>query len=160
MQKTEKKRNPVIALQISLRFTKEYFKKLCEIQKNHTDVEIQESKELLIIWRALWVSLAIEIGKLFDAFDGYKKVISLKKIPFFKNAPWKDKIDSVHGEAIVSKIIKMRKNFTAHLGTNDEGIVSVKEICSSKLEKLLDDLDEPLNAFGRWFSSNHEKEKI
>lgn len=155
MKEAKKKRNPAIALQLSLRFAKEYFKTLCEIKKTRTDIEIQESNELLIIRRALWVSLIIEIGRLFDTFDGYKEVISLKKTPFFKNAPWKDKIDSMHGDATVSKMIKTRKTFTAHLGEDDEGVISVTEICGSKLGNLLDDLDQPLAEFGLWFNSNH-----
>ena len=157
MNKTNKKRNPAIALQLSLKFAKEYFKKLCEIKKTHTQDEIQESRELLIIWRSLWIALIVEIGRLFDTFDdGYKKVISFKKTSFFKNVEWKDKINSIHGEAIISKIIKNRKTFTAHWSEYDKGIVSVKEICDSNLGELLDKLDEPLNAFGIWFNNNRE----
>lgn len=160
-ENVSRKRNPSIALQLSLRFAKEYLRKLCEIQNAHTDDEIQESNDLLIVHRALWTALIIEIGKLFDTFnDRYRKVISLKREAFFQNIPWKDKIDSVRGEMIISKMIRTRKTFTAHWGEDNIRPVSVREVCDSKLEKLLDQLDKPLSEFDLWFKTRgiqHEK---
>ena len=68
-------------LKFSLRFAKEYLKTLCEMQKFHNEIEIQESKELTIIQRALWTSLIIEVGRLFDTYKSKsKKVISFKQL--------------------------------------------------------------------------------
>ncbi|OGG86988.1 hypothetical protein A3B87_03365 [Candidatus Kuenenbacteria bacterium RIFCSPHIGHO2_02_FULL_39_13] len=150
MKKENKVRNPAIILSLSSRFAKEYHKYLCEFQKIHTIDEIQESKELTVIQRAFWTALIIEIGKLFDTYDGNKEVISLKKMPSFENCTWKKKIDSIHGEAVICKIISTRKTFTAHFSEEDEGVISVTEICDSKLGKLLKDLDQPLAEFNYW----------
>ncbi len=116
--------------------------------------EIQESKELTIVQRVFWTALIIEIGKLFDLYDGSKEVISLKKAPIYRNLRWKDKIDSIHGKAIIAKIIKTRNTFTGHFGKIDEGTIPVSEICSSKFSRLLDDLDQPLAEFDNWFRNN------
>jgi len=137
----KKERNLIIILSLSLRFAKEYYNYLCKLQKNHTIDEIQETKELTIIHRAMWTAFIMEMGKLFDTYDGKKEVISLKKILSSVNSAWKKKIDSIHGEAIIQKIIKTRKTFTAHFGKEDEGVVSAAEICNSKIGKLLEDLD-------------------
>ena len=135
-----KKRNPVIVLQLSLRFAKEYFKMLCEMQKAYTTDAIQESKKLTIIQRALWTSLIIEIARLFDTYEGKnKKVISFKKIGLLK-----EDIDNIHGEAIIGEIINTRKTFTAHWGEEKNKVVTVAEICNSKLEKILNNLDNLL----------------
>ena len=131
MEKISKKRNPNIALQLSLRFLKEYFRKLKQMQESYPSDEIQESKEL-VIQRALWIALIIEVGKLFDDFNSrHKKVISLKQVSFFQNEPWKNKIDSIYGEVIISKIIQTRKTFTAHWSEDNIKPVSIKEICDS-----------------------------
>jgi len=148
-EKSKKIRNPAIILPLSLRFVKEYYQYLCKFQKTYTIDEIEESKELTIIQRAFWTALIIEIGKLFDTYDGNKKVISLKKIPFFENSTWKKKIDLIHGEAVIGKIIKTRKAFTAHFSQEDEGIISVAEICNSNLGNLLKDLDQLLTEFNQ-----------
>jgi len=157
MTKDNKLRNPVIILPLSSRFAKEYYKYLCELRKTHTIEEIQESEELTIIQRAFWTALIIEIGKLFDTYSGNKEVISLKKLPSFENCSWKQKIDLIHGEAIIQKIIKTRNTFTAHFGKINKGIVGVTEICNSKLGKLLEDLDHPLAEFNQWLK-NQENE--
>jgi len=130
-------------LQISLRFAKEYFKILREMQKTHTSEEIQSSKKLTIIQRALWTSLIIEIGRLFDTYETEsKKVISFKKI--FKGTQLENKINSIHGYAIISKILITRKTFTAHIDEQQENIISVAEICNSNLGELLDQLDREI----------------
>ena len=152
-EKSKKIRNPAIILPLSLRFVKEYYQYLCKLQKTHTIDEIQESKELTIIQRAFWTALIIEIGKLFDTYDGNKKVISLKKISFFENSTWKKKIDLIHGEAVIGNIIKTRKTFTAHFGQEDEGIISVAEICNSNLGKLLENLDQLFTEFNYWLKN-------
>jgi hypothetical protein len=157
MKKDNKVRNPMIILPLSVRFAKEYYKYLCEFQKTHTINEIQESKELIIIQRAFWTALIIEIGKLFDTYSGNKEVISVKKIPSFENCTWKKKIDLIHCEAVIGKIIRTRNTFTAHFSKNDEGIISFVEICNSNLGKLLEDLDQQLNEFDSWLS-NQENE--
>jgi hypothetical protein len=144
------KRNPIIILGLSLRFAKEYLEMLCKMQKIHTLDEIQESKKLTIIQRALWTSLIIEIGRLFDTYESKnKQVISFKKINFLK----KD-IDNIHAEAIIGKIIKTRKTFTAHWGEEKNKVVSVAEVCNSNLGILLKKLDKPLVAFEKWFNNN------
>ncbi len=125
-------------LQLSLRFAKEYFEMLCEMQKTYTTVKIQESKKLMIIQRALWTSLIIEIGRMFDDYKR-KEVISFKKIESLK----KD-VDNIFSEVIIQKIINTRHTFTAHLGKEKNEVVTVAEICNSKLGKLLDKLDKLL----------------
>lgn len=150
MENKNKLRNPVVILLLSLRFAREYYDYLCKFRKIHTIDEIQKSKELTIIQRAFWTALIIEIGKLFDTYNGNKKIISLKKLPSFKDCPWKQKIDLAHGGAIIQKIIKTRKTFTAHFGKTDEGVFGVTEICNSKLDKLLDDLGQALAEFNSW----------
>jgi len=103
------------------------------------------SNNLLIIRRALWIALIIEIGRLFDTYETKNnKVISLKKMDFSKsnNSSVKEIIDNIHAEAIIGKIIKTRKTYTAHLGEEKEKIVSVAEICDSKLGELLSKLDK------------------
>ncbi|MFH1822901.1 MAG: hypothetical protein ABH830_04340 [Patescibacteria group bacterium] len=124
-----KKRNPIITLSLSLRFAKEYFEMLCEMRKKYTLDEIQKSKKLTITQRALWTSLIIEIGRLFDNYESKnKKVISFKKIDIIKND-----IDAIHAEAIIGMIIKTRKTFTAHWGEEKKEVVSVAEVCKFRV---------------------------
>ncbi|MBU4375323.1 hypothetical protein KKH38_02375 [Patescibacteria group bacterium] len=146
------KRNPIIALSLSLRFAKEYLEELKQMQKNYTIDEIQESKKLTIIQRALWTSLIIEIGRIFDTYQN-KDIISFKKI----NLPEeKNIINNIHGEAIIGKIINTRKTFTAHWGTEKNNVVSVAELCKSNLDILLNKLYKPLATFEKWFNNNSE----
>ena len=134
------KRNPIVSIQLSLRFAKEYLDALCEMRKSHTEAEIQTSKTLTIIHRALWTSLIIEVGRLFDTHKT-KEVISLKNLKLPKV---KKDINRIHGETIVGKIIDTRKTFTAHWDKEGNDITSVTEICNSKLGKLLYELNELL----------------
>jgi hypothetical protein len=147
---TNKKRNPIITLSLSLRFAKEYLKMLCNMQKTYTLNEIQESEKLTIIQRALWTSLIIEVGRLFDTYEKKnKKVISFKKIDFLKK-----NVNNIHAEAIIGKIINTRNTFTAHWGEEKNKIVSVSEVCSSNLGILLKKLDKPLLEFEKWIKDN------
>jgi len=131
-------RKPEIQLPLSVRFAKEYLKMLCGMLKKYTNEEIQESNELTIIHRSLWTSLIIEVGRIFDTYDGKnKEVISYKKLGYLK-----DKIDKLHGEAIIGKIIRTRKTFTAHWSKERTNPVLVSEICSSNLIKILEELDK------------------
>lgn len=142
-----KKRDPVITLSISLKCAKEYFEMLCKIREDHTKEEIQESKKLTITQRALWTALIIEIGRLFDEYKS-KKVISFKNIDIIK----KD-IDTIHGQAIIKKIINTRNTFTAHWGEEKKEIVSVTDLCNSNLGILLEKLDQSLVKFEEWFNN-------
>lgn len=138
MEKMIEERNHIIALKLSLRFAKEYLKMLYQMQKDNTTDEIQESEKLTIIQRALWTSLIIEIGRLFDTYEtNSKKVISFKKIKSLEND-----INKIHSEAIIGKIINTRKTFTAHWGAKKNKVVSVTEICNSNLGNLLEKLEK------------------
>ena len=143
----KEERNPAVFLPLSLRFVKEYLKQLCEMRNKYKDEEIQESKELTIIHRALWTALLVEVRKLFEdsQYDNY----SLRKIDFFKQEPHKSKIDRIFGDADMSKILKTAYTFTTHLSKNKENIYSVSEICNSKLGGLLEELQGPMDAFER-----------
>lgn len=149
---TKELRNPAIFLPLSLRFTKEYLKQLCEMRNKYKEDQIQESKELTIIHRALWTALLVEVRKLFEdsKFDNY----SLRKINFFKQEPHKSKIDQVFGDADMAKILKTTYTFTTHLSKNKENMYSVSEICNSKLGILLEELQEPINALERTTHTN------
>jgi len=138
MEKIIGERNRIIALNLSLRFAKEYFEMLYKMRKNYTTDEIQESIKLTIIQRALWTSLIIEIGRLFDTYETKnKKVISFKKIKSLE----KD-INNIHSEAIIGKIINTRKTFTAHWGKKKDKVVSVDEVCNSNLGTLLEKIEK------------------
>lgn len=138
------RRNPIIFLKLSVRFSKEYLEKLNELHKSHSLEEIEESKDLTIAQRAFWTALIIEIGCLFDTYSSKdKEVISLKNIDSLK-----EKIDRIHGEKIIEQIITTRKTFTAHKGEKKNKPVSVDEICNSKLKKLLDELEVVLSNAG------------
>lgn len=128
------KRDPKTVLPLSLRFAKEYLSKLSEMQKKINF--IQESEELTIIHRALWTALIIEVGRLFDSYDK-KDTISFRKLPHLKN-----KIDKYYGEVIVGKIIETRNTFTGHFSKNAKEVILAKEICDSKLSKILDEMSE------------------
>ncbi|MFA6393559.1 MAG: hypothetical protein WCW25_01670 [Patescibacteria group bacterium] len=150
------KRNPIVILSISLRFAKEYLEMLCDINKTYTMEEIQDSDELLCKRRALWIALIIEIGCLFDTYEAKnKKVISFKKI----NIPIvKEKIDKIHGNSIIGRIIETRKTFTAHKGQEKINPISVEELCDSKLKILLGELDQPLIDFENWLKQDPKLE--
>ena len=124
--------NPKIVLPLSLRFAKEYLNKLSEMQKNINSV--QESKELTVIHRALWTSLIIEIGRLFDTYDT-KDVVSFKKLAHLKK-----QINKYHGESIVGKIIETRKTFTGHFAKKANTVITAHEICNSNLGQILDEM--------------------
>jgi len=166
VEKKNKKRNPVFALQLSLMNAKEFCEKLCEIHlkieqtSNHFEIERNEWRDSRIFQKALWVALIIEIGRLFDNFreTENKKVISFKKV--FKDSPLKSKIDNIHGSAVISKMIRTRDTFMAHISEEQEDIISVAEICNSNLGKLLDELDAPLSAFVAYFVDSRGWEKL
>lgn len=150
------KRNPIIVLSISLRFAKEYLEMLCDINNTYKIEVIQESYELSAKQRALWIALIIEIGCLFDDYESKnKKVISFKKISI---PTIKEKIDKIHGNAIIGRILETRKTFTAHKGQKKNNPVSVAELIKSNLKDLLDELDEPLKVYEVWLKSNPESE--
>lgn len=128
------KRDPKIVLPLSLRFAKEYLGELSKMQKNIDSV--QESKERTTIHRALWTSLIIEVGRLFDAYDK-KDTISFKKVTHLR-----EEIDKYNGEAIVGKIIETRNTFTGHFSKNAEDVISAKEICDSNLSIILDKMSK------------------
>ncbi len=136
------KRNPIISLQFSVRFAKEYLEKLNEMYESHSLEKIQESRNLTIMHKALWVALIIEVGCLFDKYsskNGDKEVISLFKIDSLKK-----EINRIFGERIIQKILNTRNTFTAHKGEKKGEVISVEEIRNSKLKKLLDELDAAL----------------
>jgi len=138
MQKITEKRKPNIILKLSLRFAREYFDMLEKMYKKYTLEKIQESESLTITQRALWTSLIIEVGRLFDTYESVdKKVISFKKVNSLKR-----EIDKIHGEVIIGKIIKTRKTFTAHWGEGKDEVVSVAQILSSNLKELLEKLEK------------------
>ena len=139
MKKDSKvKRNQVLMLKFSLRFAKEYLKTLCEMQKFHNEIEIQESKELTIIQRALWTSLIIEVGRLFDTYKSKsKKVISFKQLNSYGT-----EVNKIFKENVIQRMRTTRHTFTAHLDEERDDIISAPEICGSKLRELLDKLDK------------------
>lgn len=125
-------REPENLLPLSVRFAKEYFTELCEMQ---SDIQkVQASKKLGTIHRAIWTSLIIEVGRLFDT---HNDVISFKKIPHLKES-----IDKYHSEAIIGKIIETRKTFTAHFAGTAKEVASAPEICQSRLGEILNDLSK------------------
>ena len=126
------KRDPESLLSLSLRFAKEYFDTLCKMQMNLD--EVQESKELTMIHRALWTALIIEVGRLFDTYTN-KDVISFKKLPHLK-----EKIDKFHGEAIIEKILDTRNTFTGHFARKENKISLAPEICNSNLGTILNEM--------------------
>ena len=154
MKDIDKKRKPIHQLDISLWNAKNFYKKLCSIsprveelnQSISTVEEEQEIIDLKLTRQALWIALIIEIGRLFDTFEkGRKKVISFKKT---LTAPELiAKINSIHGQSIIGEIIQTRNTYTAHISEDKTEVVSAKEICDSNLEKLLNELDEPLRLF-------------
>lgn len=131
-----KKRDSTSSLLLSLRFAKEYLDELNRIYKTHLIDEIQESREISITQRALWVALIIEIGCLFDTYSSKdKEIISLKKIVSLKK-----EIDRIHGEKVIGQIITTRNTFTAHKAVEKTKVISPKEIIDSNLSKLLNEL--------------------
>ena len=143
-------RNPIIILEVSLRHAKEYLNMLCDLRKAYTMEEVQESNDLLVKQRALWISLIIEIGRLFDIYEvKNREVISLKKIIVPK---FKKEIDIIHGNIIIKKIIETRKTFTAHWGKEKNNPISIAEICNSNLKSLLDQLDQILLDYKNWLN--------
>ena len=152
MEKVVKKRNPRNELQISLWRAKEFYKKLCEIsprveelnQHMVTEADELEFMELKLIRIAFWVALIIEIGRLFDTYDKPKKrVISLKN--FFNDSDSIAEINRIHGQMIISQIIKTRNTYTAHISDDFNIPNSVKSICESNLGTLLNDVDTLLS---------------
>ena len=128
------KRDPKTLLPLSLGFAKEYLDALCKMRTNIKAVG--ESEELIIIHRALWTALIIEVGRLFDTYDT-KEVISFKKIPHLKK-----QINKYHGEAIIGKIIETRKTFTGHFAKKANIVLSASEICNSNLGEILRKMSE------------------
>lgn len=163
MKKDIGKRNPVSQLDISSWSASEFFEKLCEIYpkverlaESDDDTDCQKYKELRMFQRALWIALIIEIGRLFDTFEKPdKKVISLKQTEFFRGPVMKKKIDSIFGQAIISRIIHTRKTYTAHISQDKGDVISVPEICDSNLGRLLSEI----NALVSEFSAHKKNEK-
>lgn len=79
-----------------------------------------------------------------------KKVISLKQTEFFIKPEIKNQIDVLFGHQIISRIIRTRNTYTAHLGQNKEYVVSVPEICGSNLDELLDKVDILVKQFSAY----------
>ncbi len=159
------KRNPVSALQLSLDNAKNFYRKLCEFTEKIDAIEKDprrllkkdpdEWKETVLLRKALWIALIIEVGRLFDTFeDESKKVISFKKV--FKGSSLQTEIDAIHGEVIISKILRTRNTFTAHIGEEQNDVLLAPEICKSNLGELLDRLDAPLEMFTLWFTQNRK----
>jgi|SRR3989338_120100 len=166
-RKIDKKRNPVYALQLSLQNAKEFLEKLCEFTDKLQELESDPNKllqknpdiwrETRILRKALWIALIIEIGRLFDTYENEtKKVISFKKI--FKDSSLENAVNSIHGEAIIAKILATRHTFTAHISENQGSILSAPEICNSNLRTLLDKLEPPLTSYTLWFMQNNKWE--
>jgi len=140
-------RNAANFLSLSLRFSDEYLAELCKLRKKHTETDIQLSKELTTIHRALWTSLIVEIRKLFGkSFKAYENY-SLLEVSFFQNKPHKAVIDQVYGHKIVQNILTTSNTFTVHLGKKKMYILPVDEICKSDLRDQLKKLQEPMGAF-------------
>lgn len=140
MVKQRRKRNWALMLKLSLRFAKEYLKALCKMRKHYTGIEIQKSKKLTIIQRALWTSLIIEVGRLFDTYkskDKNERVISFKKLNLYEK-----EVDNIFKEKIIQRIRTTRNTFTAHLDEKADDIISVPEICNSNLDDLLEKLSK------------------
>lgn len=125
----------VYLLKLSLRFAKEY---LIELDKMQLNIEkVQESKKLSMLHRALWTSLIIEIGKLFDNLsDKNKQVIYFKEIKKIKK-----EVDKLHGQVIIQKIINTRNTFTGHFSRKNNSVLSASNICNSNLKSILNELD-------------------
>jgi hypothetical protein len=164
-----KKRNPVYALQLSLGNAKDFFEKLQgltdEIGAMEKDLKstLKDGrdvwKETVLLRKAVWIALIIEIGRLFDTYDRVtQKVISFKKT--IKNPSLKKIVDQIHGESIIRKIIKSRNTFTAHIAEGQEDFISAPEICESNLGELLNRLDVPLSMFTEEFTSKREWESL
>ncbi len=170
-QEINNKRNPAIILALSLSSAQEFFRKLCEVniklgllnnsfEATIEDAGFEEFKNLRTLQRAFWIALVIEIGCLFDTHRSNNgKVISFKKIEFFQTPNIKNKIDAIHGEAIISKIIHTRNTFMGHKGEDKEDVISVPMICASKLGSLLDQLNEPMKNFASWYGNNNSQNK-
>lgn len=142
-----KQKNPAIFLSLSLRFANEYLDQLCDLRQKYSNDEIQESKKLTILHRALWTALIVEVRKLFGkSFKEYENY-SLKEISFFNTDPHKAIIDQVYGDQVIQKILTTSNNFTIHLGKEKTKIFSVSEICESDLKNLLMKLQMPIDKF-------------
>jgi len=159
----------VFALQFSLNAAKDFHKKLCELTakvdaiQNDDDLLLKQDpdewKETVLLRRAIWIALIIEVGRLFDTYEsGSKKVISFKKV--FRNSSLERTINAIHGEAIIAKILNTRNTFTAHIAEQQNNILSAEEICNSNLPELLNRLDGPLTAFMLWFTQNKKWEEL
>ncbi|MBM3272869.1 hypothetical protein FJY94_06430 [Candidatus Kaiserbacteria bacterium] len=142
-------RNASNFLSLSLRFAEEYLEGLQSLYKRHSETDIQLSKELTTIHRALWTSLVVEVRKLFGkSFKDYKNH-SLKEIKFFDRNPYKQTIDNVYGAKIVQSILDMSNSFTVHLG-QEKKFVSAEEICDSNLDIQLKKLRPAIEAYAEY----------
>lgn len=131
-------RKPENSLPFSVRFAKEYLRMLCEMQEKYSVDKIQESNDLVIVHRALWTSLIIEVGRIFDTYESKdKKVISYKKLEYLKS-----EVDKLHSQAIIGRVLQTRKTFTAHWSRDKSVPISAAEICDSNLEDILNKLSE------------------
>ena len=140
-------RNAANFLALSLKFAEEYFDELCSLRKKHSETEIQLSKELTTIYRALWTSLIIEVRKLFGKSFKDHENYSFKEVSFFQKEPHKAEIDQVYGSQIIQKILTTSNTFTVHLAKKKMDILSVDEICKSNFGNELKKLQKPINAF-------------
>jgi hypothetical protein len=125
-------RKPEILLPLSIGFAREYLDHLSRMQNDIHNV--QGSEELTIIHRALWTALIIEVARLFDT---HHNAVSFKKLPKIKAV-----IDKHHSKAIIGKIIKTRKTFTAHFDPTGKIVVSAQEICNSNLRQILEEMSK------------------
>lgn len=141
------KTNPGDWMLISLIHAQEYFDFLCTFRKKYRDDQIQSSKELNTIHRAVWTSLIAEIRKLFD--DSRYPNHSLRNSEFFKEELNKSLINTIYGNKILQKIITTANTFTLHLAEEKTKILSVSEICDSNLGDLLKKLEDPIRKFSQ-----------
>lgn len=167
MEKTNKRRNPVFALQHSLENAQDFYEKLCELTETVNTIQDDDErllkqnpdewKETVLLRKAVWIALIIEVGRIFDTYET-KGVISFKKV--FRDSSLENAINSIHGEAIIGRILDTRNTFTAHIAEKHNNILSADEICNSNLGELLERLESPLTAFALWFTQNKKWEEL
>lgn len=163
----EQKRNPAIALQFVLSNAIEYLNKLNELhgRENRLRIKIESrisfTKEENEKWqdiglyqRAFRTALILDVGRMFDTYRGVNKVISFKTGEFFKIPVIKKEIDQIHGESIISEILKTRDTWSAHIGDNINDIISTEKICQSNLVQLFKRLKSINTEYTLWFIQN------
>ena len=152
-------RNASNFLSLSLKFAKDDLEYLQNLYKKKTKTEIEISKELTLIHRAVWTSLVIEVRKLFGkSFREYKNH-SVKEITFFQKDPYKNIVDGVYSSQIVQDILHMSNTFTVHLG-KEKKFISVEDICNSNLVAQLKKLELPIEAYAKYARDNDPNPQV